>query len=154
LKPRAPPANVGGFMRARRDFLRQVLPIGAGVYVGARLKSGPGDWLERVVSANEAAADRPPAEIAADEGYWREIQQAFTLDRTIINLNNGYTCPSPRVVHEALKRYLDMSNQAPIHFMWNLLEPNVETVRRALSAEAGCDADELAITRKDRKGVV
>jgi len=134
-------------MRARRDFLRQVLPIGAGAYVGARLKSGPGDWLERVVSANATAADRPPAEIAADEGYWREIQQAFTLDRTIINLNNGYTCPSPRVVHEALKRYLDISNQAPIHYMWNLLEPNIETVRRKLAAEIGCDTEELAITR-------
>jgi len=33
-------------------------------------------------------------------------------------------------VHEALKRYLDISNQAPIHYMWNLLEPNIETVRR------------------------
>jgi selenocysteine lyase/cysteine desulfurase len=31
--------------------------------------------------------------------------------------------------------------------MWNLLEPNVETVRRKLAAEAGCDADEIAITR-------
>jgi selenocysteine lyase/cysteine desulfurase len=134
-------------MRARRDFLRQVLPIGAGAYVGARLKSGPGDWLDRVVSASAAAADRPPAEIAADEGYWREIQQAFTLDRTIINLNNGYTCPSPRVVHEALKRYLDISNQAPIHYMWNLLEPNIESVRRNLAAEIGCDGEELAITR-------
>jgi len=129
-------------MRARRDFLRQVLPIGA-VTVAA-LKT---DWLERVVSAGAAAADRPPAEIAADEGYWREIQQAFTLDRTIINLNNGYTCPSPRVVHEALKRYLDISNQAPIHYMWNLLEPNIETVRRKLAVEVGCDAEELAITR-------
>src|SRR5438128_9084992 len=129
-------------MRARRDFLRQVLPIGAATV--AALKT---DWLERVVSAGAAAADRPPAEIAADEGYWRDIQQAFTLDRTIINLNNGYTCPSPRVVHEALKRYLDMSNQAPIHYMWNLLEPNIETVRRKLSAEIGCDAEELAITR-------
>src|SRR5207244_8431714 len=105
------------------------------------------DWLERVVSATGAVADRPASEIAADEGYWREIQQAFTLDRTIINLNNGYTCPSPRVVHEALKRYLDISNQAPIHYMWNLLEPNIETVRRKLSAEIGCDAEELAITR-------
>jgi len=129
-------------MRARRDFLRQVLPIGAATV--AALKT---DWLERVVSAGAAAADRPPAEIAADEGYWREIQQAFTLDRTIINLNNGYTCPSPRVVHEALKRYLDISNQAPIHYMWNLLEPNIETVRRKLAAEVGCDAEELAITR-------
>src|SRR5712692_6089763 len=129
-------------MRARRDFLRQVLPIGAATV--AALKT---DWLERVVSAGEAAADRPPAEIAADEGYWREIQQAFTLDRTIINLNNGYTCPSPRVVHEALKRYLDISNQAPIYYMWNLMEPNIESVRRNLAAEAGCDTEELAITR-------
>jgi isopenicillin-N epimerase len=129
-------------MHRRRDFLRQVLPIGAATV--AALKT---DWLERVVSAGAATADRPPAEIAADEGYWREIQQAFTLDRTIINLNNGYTCPSPRVVHEALKRYLDISNQAPIHYMWNLLEPNIETVRRKLAAEVGCDVEELAITR-------
>src|SRR3979490_1773614 len=140
-------------MRARRDFLRQVLPIGAGAYVGARLKSGPGGWLDRVVSASAAAADRPPAEIAADEGYWREIQQAFTLDRTIINLNNGYTCPSPRVVHEALKRYLDISNQAPIYYMWNLMHPNVESVRRNLAAAAGCEPEELAITRNASEGL-
>src|SRR6185436_8481961 len=129
-------------MQARRDFLRQIVPAGALGAVGFKT-----DWLERVASAAAGAADRPAAEIAADETYWRDIQQAFTLDRTIINLNNGYTCPSPRVVHEALKRYLDMSNQAPIHYMWNLLEPNVESVRRKLAAEAGCDPEEMAITR-------
>src|SRR5437763_7588089 len=129
-------------MQPRRDFLRQVLPAGALGVVGFKT-----DWLERLVSAAGAVADRPASEVAADETYWREIQQAFTLDRTIINLNNGYTCPSPRVVHEALKRYLDMSNQAPIHYMWNMLEPNIETVRRKLAVEVGCDAEELAITR-------
>jgi selenocysteine lyase/cysteine desulfurase len=129
-------------MTARRDFLRRVVPAGlAGM---AALKT---DWLVRVASATAAAADRTPAELAADETYWREIQQAFTLDRTILNFNNGYTCPSPRVVHEALKRYLDISNQAPIHYMWNQMEPNVETVRRNLAAEVGCDPEELAITR-------
>ena len=129
-------------MNARRDFLRQVVP--AGLVGVAALKT---DWLARIASATEAVADRTPAELAADESYWREIQQAFTLDRTILNFNNGYTCPSPRVVHEALKRYLDVSNQAPIHFMWNQMEPNVETVRRNLAAEVGCDPEELAITR-------
>ena len=129
-------------MQGRRDFLRQMAPAGALGFIGLKA-----NWLERVVSATSALADRSATDVAADEAYWREIQQAFTLDRTIINLNNGYTCPSPRVVHEALKRYLDMSNQAPIHYMWNLLEPNVETVRRNLAAEAGCDAEELAITR-------
>ena len=135
-------------MQRRRDFLRQIVPAGALGAVGFKT-----DWLERVASAAAGAADRPAAEIAADESYWREIQQAFTLDRTIINLNNGYTCPSPRVVHEALKRYLDISNQAPIHYMWNLLEPNIETVRRKLAAEAGCDPEELAITRNASEGL-
>jgi selenocysteine lyase/cysteine desulfurase len=129
-------------MQHRRDFLRQIVPAGAVGLVA--LKS---DWLDRVVAATGSVEDRPATEVAADESYWHEIQQAFTLDRTIINLNNGYTCPSPRVVHEALKRYLDMSNQAPIYYMWNLLEPNIETVRRKLAAEAGCDPEELAITR-------
>ena len=94
-----------------------MVPAGAAGYISLRT-----DWLERIVSATTAVADVPAAEIAADETYWREIQQAFTLDRTILNFNNGYTCPSPRVVHEALKRYLDISNQAPIYYMTILLQ--------------------------------
>jgi selenocysteine lyase/cysteine desulfurase len=127
-------------MWTRRAFLQSTGAVSA----WATLKA---DGVARVSAATAATADRPAADIAADEGYWREIQQAFTLDRTIINLNNGYTCPSPRVVHEALKRYLDISNQAPVYYMWNLLEPNIESVRRTLAAEAGCDPEELAITR-------
>ena len=135
-------------MKDRRGFLRQIVPASAAGYIAFKT-----DWLDRIVSATNAVAGVSPADVAADETYWREIQQAFTLDRTILNFNNGYTCPSPRVVHEALKRYLDISNQAPIHYMWNTLEPNVETVRRKLSAEAGCDADELAITRNASEGL-
>lgn len=135
-------------MKNRRAFLRQIVPAGAAGYITFKT-----DWLDRIVSATTAVADVPAAEIAADETYWREIQQAFTLDRTILNFNNGYTCPSPRVVHEALKRYLDISNQAPIYYMWNTLEPNIETVRRKLAAEAGCDADEIAITRNASEGL-
>jgi selenocysteine lyase/cysteine desulfurase len=88
-----------------------------------------------------------PDEVARDEAFWREIQEGFTLDRTIVNLNNGGVCPSPRVVHEALKRYLDISNQSPVYHMWQVLEPNIETVRRNLARIAGCDPEELAITR-------
>jgi isopenicillin-N epimerase len=140
--------RLGCDMQHRRDFLRRLVPASAIGYVGLRT-----DWLDRVVNATAAVADRAAGEIASDEAYWREIQLAFTLDRTIINLNNGYTCPSPRVVHEALKRYLDISNQAPIHYMWNMLEPNIETVRRKLAAEAGCDPGELAITRNASEGL-
>src|SRR4029078_2524471 len=87
-----------------------------------------------------------PGEAAADETYWRDIQQGFTLDRTIINLNNGGCCPSPRLLHEGLKRELDISNHAPVYHIWQILEPNIETVRRRLAAEFGCSPEEMAIT--------
>ena len=51
------------------------------------------------------------------------------------------------MVHEAYKRYLDVSNQSPAYHMWQVLEPNREAVRRKLAASAGCDPEELAITR-------
>jgi selenocysteine lyase/cysteine desulfurase len=101
----------------------------------------------RVDAAGAAVQGQAVDAVAANEDYWREIQAAFTLDRTIVNLNNGGCCPSPRVVHEAFKRYLDLSNQAPVYHMWQVLEPNIESVRRQLAAEFGCDAEELAITR-------
>ena len=85
--------------------------------------------------------------MASDEDYWREIEQAFTVNRAYINLNNGGVSPSPRVVQDAMKRYLDLSNEAPVYTMWQLLEPQVESVRRGLARAFGCDPEEMAITR-------
>ena len=132
-------------MPTRRTFLQQFVQGGAAAAAG--LIGFSDDAIARLQAASAAAGDRAPEEIARDESYWREIQQAFTLDRTIVNLNNGGVCPSPRVVHEALKRYLDISNQAPVYHMWQILEPGIENVRRKLAADFGCDPEELAITR-------
>ena len=98
-------------------------------------------------AAARTAGDARRRIVAATKPTGARSSRAFTLDRTIINLNNGGCCPSPRVVHEAFKRYLDISNQAPVYHMWQILEPNIETVRRRLAAEFGCDPEEMAITR-------
>jgi isopenicillin-N epimerase len=132
-------------MRSRRRFMNDILrggTAGAAALIGFR-----DNGLTRALEASAALGNRPPDEVARDETYWREIQQAFTLDRTIINLNNGGVCPSPRVVHEAMKRYLDISNQSPVYHMWQILEPNIESVRREIAREFGCDREEIAITR-------
>jgi len=94
------------------------------------------------VGNNRAAED-----LARDEDFWREIQSAFTLDRNIINLNNGGVSPSPRVVQESMRRALEFSNIAPARTMWAVLEPEVETVRQRLASDFGCDPEEMAITR-------
>ena len=129
--------------QTRRNFLRGMAGLGSAAVVGQLLD----DSLLRVLAAQPATFGRSDEEIAADEDYWREIQQAFAVDRSIINLNNGGVCPSPRVVQEALRRYLEFSNNAPAYSMWQILEPEVETVRRRLARAFGCDTEELAITR-------
>src|SRR6185436_2857541 len=136
------PAGRRPGMVTRRAFLRTT-----GAASAASLTAFTDHALARVGYAAAGAGTRAPGDLAMDETYWREIQQAFTLDRTIINLNNGGCCPSPRVVHETLKRYLDLSNQAPVYHMWQILEPNIETVRRRLAAAFGCKPEEMAITR-------
>jgi isopenicillin-N epimerase len=128
-------------MRSRRRFL-STATLGV-----AGLASLTNDAIARVTTAAGRVADRTADDVARDEWFWREVQLGFTLDRSIINLNNGGVCPSPRVVHEAYKRYLDISNQAPAYHMWTVLEPNIETVRRRLAASFGADPEEIAITR-------
>jgi selenocysteine lyase/cysteine desulfurase len=129
-------------MLSRRRFLQTT----GSATVGA-LATFRDDSAARLEAAARRTSGRTDNDVASDEAYWREIQQAFTLDRTIVNLNNGGVCPSPRVVHEALKRYLDVSNQSPVYHMWQILEPNIETVRRRLARAFGCDPEEMAITR-------
>jgi isopenicillin-N epimerase len=129
-------------MTSRRAFLSRLGSTGS--LVAASLTS---DGVSLMARAADQARGRTPAELATDEDFWREVQLGFTLDRTIVNLNNGGVCPSPRVVHEAFKRYLDHANQAPVFNMWQEQEPNLERVRIGLAQDAGCDAEELAITR-------
>ena len=127
-------------MSTRRGFLSMAAAAGA-------LSAFREDGLARVFAAGKAAASRTPEEMAGDEDYWREIQQAFTVNRAYINLNNGGVSPSPRVVQDAMKRYLDLSNEAPVYTMWQLLEPQIESVRKGLARAFGCDPEEMAITR-------
>jgi isopenicillin-N epimerase len=105
------------------------------------------DSINRARAAATSMNDRKPDETARDEDYWLEIQQAFTVDRNIINLNNGGVSPSPKIVQDAMRRQLEFSNMAPAYTMWTVLEPEIESVRTRLAASFGCDPEEMAITR-------
>ncbi len=133
-------------MLNRRLFLGAVGLPALGATAFARLEAG---GLARVLAAAEAASRRGagPEEVAGDESFWFEIQQAFTVDRTLVNLNNGGVCPSPAVVQEAMKRHLDYSNTAPAYTMWRILEPQREAVRSRLASLFGGDPEEIAVTR-------
>jgi isopenicillin-N epimerase len=89
-----------------------------------------------------------PEEVARDEDFWRPIQQAFMMDRAVVNLNNGGCSPAPTIVHDALKGRLDHANrQPPPHVLWHVQHPQYEVVRERLARQWGVDAEEVAITR-------
>lgn len=96
---------------------------------------------------NQGAGQKSPEEVARDEDFWSYIQQAYTVNPAIINLNNGGVSPSPRVVQEAVETFNRLSNQAPSYYMWRILDQGREPLREKLAELAGCTAEEVAINR-------
>lgn len=123
----------------RRNFLHTA--------AGSALVAFQTNAIERAAAAARSVKDQSPIEVASDEDYWAEIRNSFTVDRNVINLNNGYVSPAPLVVQDAMRRYLDFSNMGPKHTMIDILEKQVEDVRRRVAKTAGCDPEEIAITR-------
>jgi selenocysteine lyase/cysteine desulfurase len=129
-------------MTSRRDFLSGM--SSAAFATTAMFRSNA---IATLFRANLIAGDKTPGQLAEDEAYWTEIQRAFDTDRTLINLNNGGVSPTPSHVLEAMIRDLKFTNESPAEHMWRVLEPRIESVRRDLAHDFGCDPEEMAITR-------
>jgi isopenicillin-N epimerase len=122
-------------MHRRRDFLRLSSGFGA---VWAMADAG------RVLIQGTDA--RPINSGPDNESYWRTVQRAFDVDRSIVNLNNANSSPSPRVVQESLKSKLDYSNRLPVYNR-GLIEATFDRVRQRMAESFGCMPGELALTR-------
>ena len=133
-------------MYTRRRFLGALgLPAAAAAAGGPLLTFRSARAAE--LAGELAGHPGSPAEVAADESFWSQVARAFTVDRSLINLNNGGVSPSPAWVQDAMKRHLDYSNEAPVYTMWRVLEPQREGVRERLAREWGVDPEEVALTR-------
>jgi selenocysteine lyase/cysteine desulfurase len=132
------------FEHNRRNFLSFA---GKGLGLAALSSATVASLLREIQAATKSVAHLTPQQAAMDEDYWSIIQNAFSVTRGIINLNNGGVSPSPRIVTEALVRYIWQQEDATAYTMWQLLEPQSETIRTGLAEVFGCDREEIAITR-------
>ncbi|MEO8648603.1 MAG: aminotransferase class V-fold PLP-dependent enzyme [Acidobacteriota bacterium] len=119
---------------------------GKGLGLMALLSPTVASLLENVAAAGRSIEHISPSEAATNEKYWSIIAGAFSIPRTNLNLNSGWTSPSPRMVVEAFNRYKHQED-ATAYTMWQMLEPQAETIRAGLAELFGCDPDEIAITR-------
>jgi selenocysteine lyase/cysteine desulfurase len=135
--------------RPKTDYSRRTFLSSAGKGLGLMALSSAtvASLLENVLAAGRRIGNLSPIEAAADEDYWTTIQQAFSVTRGIVNLNNGGVSPSPRMVTEAFVRYTWQQEDATAYTMWQILEPQSETIRTGLAEIFGCDPEEIAITR-------
>ena len=103
-------------------------------------------YASDIECANRKISALTPEQVANDEDYWAVIQQAYSVNPNIINLNNGGVSPSPRVVQDALDRYNKLINEGPSYFMWRILDQGREPLREKL-------AEPVADTRRATPGI-
>lgn len=131
----------------RRNFLNLALPAAAFPYLAPAPNAAPA-LEERLTESGD------PAALARDEEFWKEVRSAFVVDRGLVNLNNGGVSPSLEEAHRTLLKYLETSNLAPSYYMWRIIEPGKEQVRRGLARLFGCDPEEVAVTRNASEALV
>lgn len=129
---------------SRREFLSSV---GKGLGLAALTSASVAALLDNLYAASRRVEHLAPEDAAMDEDFWFEIQRSFSITRGITNLNNGGVSPSPRIVTEALNRYNWQQEDVTAYTMWQILEPQCETIRTGLAELFGCDREEIAITR-------
>lgn len=100
-----------------------------------------------ILAAQKLKAALSPEDFAKEEEFWAMIREAYTVSATIINLNNGGVSPQPQHVQEMQYKYIQMSNEAPSHYMWHILDQGREPLRQKLAELAGCLTEEVAIDR-------
>lgn len=135
-------------MPTRRQFLSRSA-LGLPAAFAAATWSHSAEAVLAALAEHAGSAE----DIARDEDFWFEVGRAFTVDRSLVNLNNGGVSPAPAFVQEAMKRRLDLSHQAPSYTMWQVLEPQRETVRARLAQEWGVSPEEIALTRNASEGL-
>ena len=131
-------------MTERRKFIQKIAGLTAVFSAPSLMQQA---WAANWELVNQKAQGLTPQEVATDEDYWSVIQQAYTVNPNMVNLNNGGVSPAPRVVQEAVERFNQLSNEAPSYYMWRILDQGREPVRYKLATLAGCSPDEIAINR-------
>ena len=128
----------------RRDFLKGLgLGLTSLSVLGLSSKDAQANIQQKIQDVKHLSA----AEIAGDEDFWFHVQQAFNTDRSIVNMNNGGVHPAPKIVIDAVKKYMDFANGAPVLNEWRYLRPRKELIRKKLADTFGCSPEEIAIVR-------
>ncbi len=86
-------------------------------------------------------------QLAGDETFWQTIRKGYKLKEDYINLENGYYCFQPEAVLEKFIGHARNVNYQGSWYMRTVQWDNKKRAAEKLAELAGCNSDELIITR-------
>ncbi|MCB0635769.1 MAG: aminotransferase class V-fold PLP-dependent enzyme, partial [Lewinella sp.] len=121
----------------KRTFLKQLAALGLGTPLFF-------PELSRLV----ASVDHRPADaVARDEEFWLRVRAGYRLKPEYINLESGYYCIQPEATLDNFIHHVREVNYQGSYYMRTVQWDNKQRITARLAELAGCEADELAITR-------
>ena len=121
----------------KRAFIKNLALVGIG---GSSLFKNLDKWISEV-------EHRPMDEVTQDEEFWGRIRSGYRLKPDYINLENGYYCIIPQETLEAYIHHARHVNYQGSYYMRTVQWENKRAMQAKLAELAGCEADELIITR-------
>lgn len=132
-------------MTHRREFLSTAGRIAAGALVlpPSRLDA----WLAS--DAETIRLDpRSPEIVARDEAFWARVRRGYDLQTDVLNLDHGWTNPTPRAAVNELVRGARALEALPAEHLPKIWETvSTTTVRRALAEAMAVPPGEIALVR-------
>jgi selenocysteine lyase/cysteine desulfurase len=116
----------------KRDFIKNSIIAGAGVLGGANFLNAN---TQNINNLSYSTSD------------WETIRKGYDLSEDFVNLENGYYCVQPTFILNAYQKHLNAVNQQGAYYMRTVQFQNKQKSASALSELAGCDKEELIITR-------
>jgi selenocysteine lyase/cysteine desulfurase len=121
----------------KRAFLKSMTLLGFGGLLNTN------SFAEAIDSVNHLPAE----DVAKDEDFWAKIRGGYKLKPDYINLENGYYSILPEETLENFIQHVREVNYQGSYYMRTVQWENKKAVAARLAKLAGCQADELIITR-------
>lgn len=98
-------------------------------------------------AAGSALPAAPGQALPTDTAYWQAVRALYDVKTDIVNLENGYWGVMSEPVRRAYLAKTDMVNRENSFYARNAYARDMEPIRAALAAAAGCSVEEIAFTR-------
>ena len=139
-------------MTDRRTFIaRTAVAVGTAALAPAELAAHAHARLrlrDAVDAELRARADASPERLADDEPFWARVREGYALEPDVVNLDHGWTNPTPRAAVEHVARGVAALEALPAERIAKLWPEVIDTsVRAAVAAVLGVPGSEFAFVR-------